>query len=443
MASQDAGTNAAPTTPHSVASSASLTASQFTPIPASDRVFSFRDHAALWFSLGVGLLVIQIGAFLGTALGTQTALFAIVVGSVLGAGLLALVAYIGYQRGLSSPILMCQTLGTSFAKLPVVMNVIQLIGWSAFELVVMRDGTTALVKDISGINAPWVPYLAALFWGLLLIGLATGSMIGLVRWFVGRFGLPLVILSLVWLTWQFGLKAQAQGWEAIWQRSGDGSMSTLAGIDLVMAMPVSWLPLVADFARYGKAGASTFRGTWLGFAIANIWCHALGVLVVSTTDVGADLMAALLLAQGGLIALGLILIDEMDNAYGDVYSGSVALNFLHGRRSIRFWGIALAALATLCALVLPMHGLEPFLLMLSSVFVPLFGVVVSQLAMQGEATTRRVNPVPVAIWLLGIAAFHICPVIWPQVGSAIPALCVTLVLGVLYRRLRSPSLQAA
>ncbi len=182
-------------------------------------------------------------------------------------------------------------------------------------------------------------------------------MIGLVRRFVGRFGLPLVILSLIWLSWQFFAKAQAQGLDAIWNNPGDGSMSTLAGIDLVMAMPVSWLPLVADFARYGKSGTGdrAFRGTWLGFAIANIWCHALGVLIVSTTPPGADLMATLLLAQGGLIALGLILIDEMDNAYGDVYSGSVSLNFLNGRFSIRFWGIALALLATGCALVLPMH----------------------------------------------------------------------------------------
>lgn len=423
------------------AATANSTHTQFTPIPAHERVFAFRDHAALWFSLGVGLLVIQIGAFLGTALGTQTALLAILIGSTVGSALLALTAYIGYQRGLSSPALMCQTLGTSFARLPVTLNIIQLIGWSAFELVVMRDGTTALIKDITGIDATWLPYAAALFWGILLIGLATGSMIGLVRWFVGRFGLPLVILSLIWLTWQFGMQAQAQGWDAIWHRTGDGSMSMLAGIDLVMAMPVSWLPLVADFARYGKAGATTFRGTWLGFTVANIWCHALGVLVVSTTDIGGDLMAALLLAQGGLIALGLILIDEMDNAYGDIYSGSVALNFLHSKRSIRFWGIALATLATCCALFLPMHGIEPFLLMLSSVFVPLFGVVVSQLALEGAATNRRVNPVPVAIWIIGIIAFHACPAIWPQVGSAIPALLITLILGILYRVTRSPVLQ--
>lgn len=415
----------------------------FTPIPAAERVFSFRDHAALWFSLGVGLIVMQIGAFLGTALGTQTALFAIIAGSLLGAALLGWVAYIGFQRGLSSPILMCRTLGTSFAKLPVILNIIQLIGWSAFELVVMRDGTTALIKGTTGIDAAWIPYITAIFWGLLLVALATGSMIGLVRRFVGRYGLPLVILSLIWLTYQFFLKAQAQGLDAIWNRAGDGSMSTLAGIDLVMAMPVSWLPLVADFARYGKAGASTFRGTWLGFAIANIWCHALGVLIVSTSNPGADLMTTLLLAQGGLIALGLILIDEMDNAYGDVYSGSVSLNFLNGKFTIRFWGIALALVATGCALILPMHGLEPFLLTLSSVFVPLFGVVISQLAKQGRATDKAVNIVPVTIWLIGIAAFHICPMLWPQVGSALPSLAITLLLGTIYRIARAPELQSA
>ena len=415
----------------------------FTPLPASERVFSFRDHAALWFSLGVGLLVMQIGAFIGTALGTQTALFAIVAGSILGAALLGWVAYIGFERGLSSPVLMCQTLGTSFAKLPVILNVIQLIGWCAFELVVMRDGTTALIKGITGIDAAWIPYVTAIFWGLLLVALATGSMIGLVRRFVGRFGLPLVILSLIWLSYQFFIKAQLQGLDAIWNKAGDGSMSTLAGIDLVMAMPVSWLPLVADFARYGKAGASTFRGTWLGFAIANIWCHALGVLIVSTSNPGADLMTTLLLAQGGLIALGLILIDEMDNAYGDVYSGSVALNFLHGKFTIRFWGIALAVLATGCALILPMHGLEPFLLMLSSVFVPLFGVVISQLAMHGQATHKGVNIVPVAIWLLGIATFPLCPLLWPQIGSALPSLAITLLLGSAYRMSRSSTLHSA
>jgi len=200
---------------------------------------------------------------------------------------------------------------------------------------------------------------------------------------------------------------------------------------LVIAMPVSWLPLVADFARHGRDGKSALRGTWLGYAIANTWCYGLGVLIALTTP-STDLVAALLLAQGGLIALGLILIDEVDNAYGDLYSGSVAGHSLQPGWSLRRWGMALAVLCTALALVLPMHSLEPFLLMLSSVFVPLYGVILARLAGQANVvslvTERRVNTSAVVIWLLGVACYHLCAQLAPGWGAALPTLVLTFVL---------------
>ncbi len=403
------------------------------PIPSADRVFGFGDHAALWFSLGVGLLVMQVGAYLVPALGPPQALLAVLLGSALGAGLLAWVAMIGCRHGLSSSALIGRSLGQRFAVLPVGLNVVQLLGWAAFELVVMRDGTTAIARRLLGTDAAWLPWAATLAWGALLLALASGSMIGLVRRFVSRWGLPLVIVSLCWLSYQFGARLVAQGFEAWWTRPGDGSMSLLSALDLVIAMPVSWLPLVADYARYGRSAGSTLRGTWLGYALANVWCYALGVVVVGSAPAGADLVATLLLAQGGLLALGLILIDEADNAYGDVHSGAVSINFLSERRSIRITGMALAALATACALVLPMHSLEPFLLMLSSIFVPLFGVVVSQLAF-GLPAERALRWGPALVWLLGIACFHAGARWWPAWGSALPSLALTLLLGSLMRK---------
>ncbi|REV42688.1 allantoin permease, partial [Mycobacterium tuberculosis] len=99
----------------------------------------------------------------------------------------------------------------------------------------------------------------------------------------------------------------------------------------------------ADYARHGKRSAGglggAFGGTWIGYALANIWCYALGVMVVSVAEPGTGLVTALLLAQGGLVALGLILIDELDNAYGDVYSGSVSTHSLLPRWSVKRWGL--------------------------------------------------------------------------------------------------------
>jgi nucleobase:cation symporter-1, NCS1 family len=407
------------------------------PLPLDQRTFGLRDHTSLWLSLGVGLLVMQIGAYLVPALGLRDALVVIVLGSILGAGLLAWTAKVGCDSGLSSSGLMHATYGSTFAQLPVLLNIVQLVGWTSFELVVMRDGTMAIARQGGGFAANYWPLLATLLWGGVVLALMSGSMVTLVRKFIGRYGLPLVLASLVWLSWQFLLKAQAQGFSELWNKAGNGSMGTLSALDLVIAMPVSWLPLVADFARHGRDGKGALRGTWLGYAIANIWCYALGVLVAVTTP-SADLVAALLVAQGGLVALGLILIDEVDNAYGDVYSGAVASHSMLPKLTVRQWGMAMAVVCTALATVLPMHSLEPFLLMLSSVFVPLYGVILGRLGHVSNVAdlvgARKVQWTAVGLWITGIACYHLCAKFAPAWGSALPSLALTFVLARLTAR---------
>ena len=168
-----------------------------------------------------------------------------------------------------------------------------------------------------------------------------------------------------------------------------------------------------------------------------MWCYSLGVLVALTLP-SQDLVTALLLAQGGLIALSLILIDEVDNAYGDTYSGAVSAHSLWPRMTVRRWGLVVAVLCTALALVLPMHSLEPFLLMLSSVFVPLFGVILGRLALGVDIPAQlqrasAVHWVPVALWLGGIVLYYQLPKLLPGWGSALPTLGVCFALARLTR----------
>ncbi|MEJ8821412.1 cytosine permease [Variovorax humicola] len=413
-----------------------------TPLPDSARAFGWHDHVSLWFSLGVGLLVMQVGAYLVPAVGTQAAAAAIVIGSCVGAGLLAWTARLGCESGLASAGLMHATYGSAFARLPVLLNIVQLVGWTTFEIVIMREGTQAIGKQAFGLalDSTLGTLLTTLLWGAVLLALLAGSMVRLVRRFVRRFGLPLVVISLAWLTWQFGGQLAAKGFGAFWSRTGDGTMGMFGALDLVIAMPVSWLPLVADYARHGKrsAGAlgSAFSGTWVGYVVANIWCYALGVMVVSAADTGTGLVTALLLAQGGLLALGLILIDELDNAYGDVYSGAVSTHSLLPRRSVKQWGLLIGVLCIALAMVLPMHALERFLLLLSSVFVPLYGVILGRLGIGAAPSgigTHRVDWGAATIWIVGIALYHGLADWAPQLGSALPTLALTFVTAWLSR----------
>jgi len=409
-----------------------------TPLHEGQRAFGWRDHTSLWFSLGVGLLVMQMGAYLLPGLSPGEALVAIAIGSIVGSGLLGWVGKLGCDSGLASAGLMHAVYGRRFAGLPIVLNVLQVLGWGAFALVIMRDAPVAIGRQSGGLTAGYWSVLAPLMWGAVVLLLISGSMVRLVRRLISRIALPLVVLSLLWLSWQFATLAQTQGLAPLWGRGGDGSMSALSAIDLVIAMPVSWLPLVADYARHGRNGRSALHGTWLGYAVANIWCYGLGVLVALVLP-SEDLVTALLLAQGGLIALSLIIVDEIDTTYGDVYSGSVCMHSLLPRWSIRRWGVLMVLACTAFALVLPMHSLEPFLLLLGSVFVPLFGVILGRLAF-GAPTRQLLHEAgsihwgATLIWLAGIAFYHLLPRLAPALGgSALPTLVLCFALAWLSR----------
>ncbi|AGX88175.1 Purine-cytosine permease-like protein [Candidatus Symbiobacter mobilis CR] len=409
--------------------------------PAPERVFGWWDHTALWFSLGVGLLVVQVGAYLVPAMGTQGAALAIVVGSIVGAGLLGWTARIACQHGLSSAGLMQATFGSGFARLPILLNMVQLVGWTTFELVVMRDGTQAVVAQVLGfrLEGVWGHAAALLPWGLVLVALLAGSMTKLVRRVVSHVALPLVVLSLLWLSAQFA--ARIDNPVAFWHRAGTQEMGWLSAMDLVVAMPASWLPLVADYARHGIHARGAQGGTWLGYAIANVWCYALGFLVASVAATDAGIVHTLLLAQGGLLALSLILIDELDNAYGDVYSCAVSGSSLVSRWPLSRWAVGLGAVCVALAFVLPMHALEPFLLLLSSVFVPLYGVILGSLGWQrttlaldtvGKLAVDLVGKVgkvdwgAAGVWLGGVACYHAIANAAPQYGATLPTLALTI-----------------
>ena len=217
-------------------------------------------------------------------------------------------------------------------------------------------------------------------------------------------------------------------------------MSLLSGMDLVIAMPISWLPLVADYARYGRSGRGAFAGTWLGYSLANIWCYALGLLAASVAPPTADLVTALLLAQGGLFALGLILLDEIDNAYGDLYSGAVSSHSIAPKFSVRQWSLGLAVVCTGLAMFLPMRRLEDFLLILSSVFVPLFGVILGRLGgtpaqtASASRTSRPIDWSAAALWLAGIIGYQALIHLELPWGATLPTLAASFALAWLTRQ---------
>ena len=211
-----------------------------TPVPASGRVFGAMDAFSLWFSLGIGLLVLQAGAFLVPGLSLKAALAAIVVGTALGVLLLAAAGYVGAKTGLSAMGALRPALGARGAAIPAALNAVQLTGWGAFEIVAMRDAADALAKQTVGLSSP---VLWTLVFGVLATSLAVMGPVSFVRRFLRAYGLWLLLAGAGWLTWRL---LADHDLAALLARPGTGETSFGAGVDLVVAMPLSWLPLIAD-----------------------------------------------------------------------------------------------------------------------------------------------------------------------------------------------------
>ena len=137
-------------------------------VPAGKRVFGGRDLFSLWFSLGIGLMVLQTGALLAPGLGLSGSLLAIFLGTLVGVLLLAAVGVIGSDTGLSAMAALKLSLGTRGASLPAVLNLLQLVGWGAFEIIIMRDAASLLGARAFAEGSLWAnPLLWTLFFGAL------------------------------------------------------------------------------------------------------------------------------------------------------------------------------------------------------------------------------------------------------------------------------------
>src|SRR5438067_10972770 len=237
------------------------------PVPVRLRTLGTLDSGMLWTSLGLSLLVLVAGTVLVPALSLRDALLAILVGGIFGNVLLGLAALLGAEARVPAMVLLRAPLGRTGSWLPTGLNVLQNVGWTIFEVIVIALAAHALA---GGPLWVWKLVAAAAATALALVG-----PIGFVREWVKRFALWVVLASLAYLTWWSLHDANLS---ALWSRPGKGGLSFWQGVDLMVAMPVSWLPLAADYTRFSRSGRGAFWGAAVGYFLPNGWLYAPGAI---------------------------------------------------------------------------------------------------------------------------------------------------------------------
>lgn len=441
------------------------------PVPPADRRLSAVDMAVLWGDLGIGLLVLVTGGLLVPGLGFATALVTIVIGSIIGVALLSIAAAAGAQHGIPTMVLLRPVLGIRGSWVASGFNLIQLIGWTAVELWAMSYVADLVSSRVFGFSNRGM-WLAAM--AIVCTGFALWGPVGVTRVWMEKFGAWVIggislLVTIAVLT--------SAGIGAALAAPGRGGFPTFgSGLDLVIALPVSWFPLVADYTRFGSRARSAFFGTFWGYLVANIWLYALGALLIlsggATPDPAGIAVGILAIAGGsvvGILFLVGLLAGETDEAFADIYSGAVTLQNIFPKAPQKGLVLAVSAIGTGLAAALTMELYESFLFLIGSIFVPLLGVFAADhfFVRRGRIDSEQlyqehgrywfsggvrvvalvpwvagfviyhwINPSPLDWWLELNAAIFGDPLVarFPWLNASVPAFLVSFLLGAVMLR---------
>lgn len=386
------------------------------------RPLGLADQAALWGNLGVSLTLPVAAAFVLApaglpALSLAAALTAVVVGSLFGSTVLGLAAVPGAQTGAPAMVLLRGLFGRRGSYLPTVLNIGQCVGWATVEVVIIADSASRLTGG----------HLRGLY--VVLAGMFATALalrpLGLVRT-LRRYAVWLVLLASAYLFVQVlrnGLPPLGAGsWAGFWPAA-----------DVVIAIAVSWAPLASDYSRHSRSGRDAFAGALVGFATASTAYFALGLFALATI-VGrdGDVLGALLAVPAGGIALAILVLDEVDEAFANVYSTAVSVQNLRPALDRRVLAVVVGVLAVVLGLLVDIVAYESFLYLVGSVFVPLFAVALVDyfLVRRGAwdlSETARGRWQMVLPWALGFATYQLVnpgtvswwASLWVRISSAL------------------------
>lgn len=330
------------------------------------KVLSFWDQSAFWANLGVSLLAFS-GAV--TVLAPDAAgvpqlpilagIVAMIVGTAIGGIMLGLAAVPGTRAGVPAMMLLRGLFGTRLSYVPTVLNILQMIGWGTFELIVIADAA----EQLFGGGPHWAYVVIA----AVLTTVLTIWPLGSVR-VLRRYVTAAVVIALVY----FYVQLVRQPLPDL----GHGSWSHFwIGADAALAVSISWVPMAADYTRHSKSERAAFGAASVAYGLTQIVAYVLGLLALalvagdSTKVFGPFQHVAL-----GTLFFAVFVLREADQSFANVYSTAMSIQNLAPRLDRRLLTVVLGGLIMVFALVLNMDNYSGFLTLIGSVFVPMLGV---------------------------------------------------------------------
>lgn len=386
-----------------------------------NHTLGFNHYLFLWFGAAVSIAEIVTGGLLAP-LGFKNGVAAIVLGHIVGTVILVLGGMIGTQERIPALVSTRISFGQYGSYLFSVLNVLQLLGWTAVMIIAAARSANEISKLLWNIDrmSLWSIGIG----GLVLLWIVLGREKGLKK------ANMLAVLLLLGITMVLSTVVFKDS--TLLTAIPAGEMSFGQAVELSVIMPLSWLPLIADYTRFAKNKQSAAWGSGIGYFVGSCWMYIIGLsaaIIAGNPDPSAMMLAANL----GLSALGIVILATVTTTFLDAYSAGVSFTNIFPRFKEKQIAVVMTVVGTAAALWFDIEQYETFLLAIGSVFAPLFAVLLTEyFIVRNRSLEDRllVNWSALIVWAVGVVLYYQFIKLDLVLGATVPVMLIT---GLLYR----------
>ena len=380
---------------------------------------SVFENGLIWFGAAVSIAEILTGTYFAP-LGFTKGLLAILLGHIIGCTMLFFAGLIGGKVRKSAMETAKMSFGSKGALLFSVLNIIQLVGWTA---IMIYDGALAVngIFDIG--NWIWCIIIGALIILWILIGIKNLGKVNTVAM------AALFILTIVLSFVIFG--------KGTMQNIGGEGMTFGAAVELSVAMPLSWLPLISDYTREAKKPVKATAVSAVTYGVVSCWMYIIGMGAAIFTG-ESDIAQIMVKAGLGIAGLLIIVFSTVTTTFLDAYSAGVSSESLSSKISGKWVAVVVTVLGAVGAIFLPLTDITDFLYFIGSVFAPMIAIQIADFfILKQNKETSAFSIQNLIIWLIGFVIYRLLMHVDIVVGNTLPDMLITIVICVAVSKIRS------
>lgn len=383
-----------------------------------ERRTSVFENGLIWFGAAVSIAEILTGTYFAP-LGFAKGLLAILLGHIIGCAMLFLAGLIGGKTRKSAMETTKMSFGSKGALLFALLNFVQLVGWTG---IMIYDGALAANGIFAVGSRIWCVVIGALIVLWILIGIKNLGKVNTAA--MGALFLLTVTLCFVVFGKGSALPVVGEG------------MTFGAAVELSVAMPLSWLPLISDYTREAEKPIKATAVSAVTYGIVSCWMYLIGMGAAIFTG-ESDIAQIMVKAGLGIAGLLIVIFSTVTTTFLDAYSAGISAESLSAKIGGKWVAVAVTVIGTLGAVFLPLADITEFLYFIGSVFAPMIAIQIADFFLLRQNTeTDAYNIRNLLIWLVGFAVYRLLMNVDMIVGNTLPDMLITIVFCIAVDRLK-------